>query len=174
VAAFAATNLDDLLLLVAWFAAGHRARDIVLGQFAGIGALFAASLAASMVALVVPAGQLHWLGVIPLGFGVRLLLVPGTAQEPPPPATGILAVTAVTVANGADNLGVYIPLFAISTPAALAVYGATFAVMTALWCFAARWLVRHPAADARLRRHGPRLIPWVLVALGLWILAGGL
>ena len=168
--AFAATNLDDLLLLVAWFAAGYRARDIVLGQYAGIGALFAASLAASMVALVVPADQLRWLGVIPVGFGVRMFLVSGARQEPPPPATGLLAVTAVTVANGADNLGVYIPLFATSSAADIAVLGAVFAAVTALWCLAARWVARHPAAGAPLRRHGPRAVPWALIGIGLWIL----
>ena len=43
VAAFAATNLDDLFLLVVFFAIGWgRARDVVLGQYAGIGALFMA------------------------------------------------------------------------------------------------------------------------------------
>ena len=41
-AAFVATNLDDLFLLVAWFAAGRIAtRDIVAGQYLGIDALFA-------------------------------------------------------------------------------------------------------------------------------------
>ena len=169
-AAFAATNLDDLLLLVAWFAAGYRGRDIVLGQFAGIGALFAASAAASLVSLIVPVGDLKWLGVIPLGFGVKMLLSRKEGGAPPPPAAGFLAVAAVTIANGADNLGVYIPLFAASAPGALFVFGATFAVMTALWCLGAHWLVMRPAAGARLSRYGPRAVPWALVGIGLWIL----
>ena len=174
-AAFAATNLDDLFLLVAWFAAGWRGRDIVLGQYAGIGALFAASLAASMLAVVVPADQLRWLGVIPAAMGFALLFRKNKTEETGKFKGGnIVSVALVTVANGADNLGVYIPLFATSSTQAIAVFGAIFAAMTALWCLAARWLVHHPAAGAPLRRWGPRLVPWVLVGLGLWLLAGGL
>jgi cadmium resistance protein CadD (predicted permease) len=45
-------------------------------------------------------------------------------------------------------------------------------VLLWLWCLAARWLVHHPAAGAPLRRYGPGLVPWVLVALGVWILFG--
>jgi cadmium resistance protein CadD (predicted permease) len=170
VAAFAATNLDDLFLLVAWFAAGRtRTRDIVLGQYAGIGALFGASLAASLLALVVPAENLKWLGVIPVALGMRLFLTPDASVEAPA-ASGFLAVLAVTVVNGADNLGAYTPLFATSSAAALAVYGAVFAVQLALWCAAARWLVLHPAAGALLRRWGPAALPYALIGIGLWIL----
>lgn len=168
--AFAATNLDDLFLLVAWFAAGrYRTRDIVLGQYAGIGALFAASLAASLLALVVPAENLKWLGVIPVALGIRVFVTPEGPGEAPA-ASGFLAVLAVTVVNGADNLGVYIPLFATTGAAALAVYGAVFTVQLALWCAAARWLVHHPTAGAPLRRWGPGAVPYVLIGIGLWIL----
>jgi cadmium resistance protein CadD (predicted permease) len=173
-AAFAATNVDDLFLLVAWFAAGRtRARSIVAGQYLGIGALFAASAAASAVSLVVPEDWLRWLGLLPLLLGIKLLVSAGKEDEAGE-AAGVGAVTAVTVANGADNIAVYVPLFANSSALAIALMGAVFAVLLALWCLAARWLVHHPAAGAPLRRHGPPLVPWVLVALGVWILLGGL
>jgi cadmium resistance protein CadD (predicted permease) len=169
--AFAATNVDDLFLLVAWFAAGRlRSAAIVAGQLLGIGALFGASLVASMLAWVVPAYLLVWIGVLPILFGLSMLLNRDEAERPVPPAAGVLAVASVTVANGGDNLGVYIPLFATSSGAEIAAMGATFAAMTVLWCLAARWLVRHPAAGAPVRRHGPRAVPWVLIAIGLWIL----
>jgi cadmium resistance protein CadD (predicted permease) len=171
-AAFVATNIDDLFLLVAWFAAGRTStRAIVAGQYLGIGALFAASAAASALSLVVPEGWLRWLGVLPLVLGVKLLFESGkevAARDAP----GLGAVTAVTVANGADNIAAYVPLFANSSARAIALMGATFAALLALWCVAARWLVHHPAAGAPLRRYGPRLVPWVLIGLGVWILLG--
>jgi cadmium resistance protein CadD (predicted permease) len=172
-AAFAATNVDDLFLLVAWFAAGRtRARDIVAGQYLGIGALFAVSAAASAVSLVVPEDWLRWLGLLPLLLGVRLLASSRKENEKESQIPGLGAVTAVTVANGADNIAVYVPLFANSSAQAIALMGAVFAVLLWLWCLAARWLVHHPAAGAPLRRYGPPLVPWVLVALGVWILLG--
>ncbi len=172
VAAFAATNLDDLFLLVVLFAAGTgRARDIVLGQYAGIAFLFAASVLASLASMAIAPAYLCLLGVIPVLIGMKQIVAGQAAGTGAPPRTAILSVAAATVANGGDNVGVYLPLFATSSAPAIITFGAVFTVMTGAWCLAARWLVHHPAAGAPLRRHGPKLAPWVLVALGLAILA---
>ena len=169
--AFVATNLDDLFLLVAWFAAGrYRTRDIVLGQYAGIGALFAASVAASLLALVVPQAWLPWLGLAPILLGVMALLRKENDAGTAPLEGGFAPVTMVTIANGADNVAVYVPLFATRDAQAIATMAAVFAAMLALWCLGARWLVHHPAAGAPLRRWGPRAVPYVLIGIGLWIL----
>ena len=144
----------------------------MLGQYAGIAALFLASAALSAAALAVPAGWLPWLGVVPVLIGLRLLRGRHAPEAAPAPATGALSVAAVTVANGGDNVGVYVPLFATSSVAEIAVMGAVFAAMTGLWCATARWLTRHPAAELPVRRWAPRAVPWVLIALGAWILSG--
>jgi len=80
-------------------------------------------------------------------------------------------VAGVTIANGGDNLGVYIPLFASAT-GAIPIYAAIFAVMTALWCWIGYRLVRNRWVGERLRRYGHLLLPYVLIALGLYILSG--
>ena len=170
-AAFAATNVDDLVLLIAFFAAGtYRRGDIVLGQFAGIGLLFAASAAASFVSLVIPANELSLLGLLPLLIGLKQLFGKAALEETVPPTSGFLPVAAVTVANGGDNIGVYAPLFATSSAQAISAMGAVFAAMTALWCLAARWLVQHPAAATSIRRYGPMTMPFVLIGIGAFIL----
>ena len=159
---------------MAWFAAGFRVRAIVVGQYLGIGALFAVGAAGSTVSLFVPLEHLRWLGLLPVLIGLGLLFRPAGEEGAAAKGGSVASISAVTVANGADNIGVYVPLFAVASLATIAVYGVVFAAMLALWCLGARWLVRHPAAGAPLRRWGPPLVPWVLVALGLWILAGGL
>ena len=59
VAAFASTNLDDLLLLASLFVdAEFSPRSIILGQFAGMAVLVAVSAAAALVAVRVPEGRL--------------------------------------------------------------------------------------------------------------------
>ncbi|MFN0242684.1 MAG: cadmium resistance transporter, partial [Planctomycetota bacterium] len=122
-AVFASTNVDDLFLLAAFFADPRlRPRAIVAGQFLGIGALTAASAVAALAALTVPDGYVALLGVVPLALGVKKLveLRRGDRHEnddlaqraATSSASQILAVAGVTIANGGDNLGVYIPLFA--------------------------------------------------------------
>jgi hypothetical protein len=44
------------------------------------------------------------------------------------------------MANGGDNIAVYTALFASRGGFEVATIGIVFAVMTGLWCFAARWL----------------------------------
>lgn len=172
VTAFAATNLDDLFLLVVYFAIGWgRTRDVVLGQYAGIGALFATGALASLLSVAIPGEYLCLLGLVPVLIGLKQIIARSPGSPETPPRSGILPVAAATVANGGDNIGVYVPLFATSSALAIAVYGAIFAVMTGLWCLAALWLVRHPAASAPIRSHGRKVAPFVLIAIGLLILA---
>jgi cadmium resistance protein CadD (predicted permease) len=45
-----------------------------------------------------------------------------------------------------------------------------FAVMTSLWCLAAHWLVSHRALGAPIRHHAHRVVPFVLIGLGVLIL----
>jgi cadmium resistance protein CadD (predicted permease) len=177
---FAATDVDDLFLLVAFFADRRfRARDVVIGQFLGIGALYGASVAASAASLVAPLEYIGLLGLVPIAMGARQLLRLGRGEsldgdERPPESVGrwkVLSVAAVTIANGGDNVAVYTPLLAARTGAEIAAFGLVFAVLTALWCVAARWIVTHPALRASIERHGHRVVPIVLIALGVLILA---
>jgi cadmium resistance protein CadD (predicted permease) len=83
----------------------------------------------------------------------------------------VLAVASVTIANGGDNLGVYIPLFA-SQMSAVPLYVAVFAVMTAVWCALGYALVSNRWIGERASRLASRLLPFVLIGLGLYILSG--
>ncbi|HEX6396971.1 MAG TPA: cadmium resistance transporter [Steroidobacteraceae bacterium] len=179
---FAATDIDDLVLLTAFFADTRMRRGaIVAGQFLGIGALTAASAVAALAALAVPP---HWpslLGVIPLAMGLWKAweLIRDRAEDDDEAGDArratarsgpqVLIVAAVTMANGGDNLSVYIPLFA-SNPRGVPVFVVVFAVMTALWCAAAHAFVKHPAGAAMMQRFGHWILPAVLIALGTWIL----
>ena len=172
-AAFAATNADDLLLLAAFFAdRNNRPAAVVLGQYAGIAALFGASVAMALAAAAIPDAALRLLGLLPIAIGVKSLLRPSDAEEKLPQAGRMASVAAVTIANGGDNLAVYVPLFATRSGPELAVIGALFAAMTALWCYAAARLVSQPALGRRLRSQAHRWVPWLLIALGVAILAG--
>ena len=176
---FAATNVDDILLLAAFFSDPRWSpRHVVAGQFLGMLVLVTVSVACALFAVVIPAGWIGLLGLAPLALGVqRLFRRSGPEGEPAPGVEGqrgsgsrILAVAGVTIANGGDNLGVYIPLFS-SARSSMARYVLVFAVLTAAWCVAGHYLVTNPLVGAKLARWGQAALPFVLIGLGLWILA---
>ena len=182
--AFASTNVDDIFVLLGFFAdPAFRARHVVLGQFLGIGALVALSFAGALAALVIPPAYLGLLGLVPIALGLKKLweLRRGSSEEDEAeltahPAAGahrVLSVAGVTLANGGDNIGVYVPMLATRSAQERFVVVVVFAVMTGVWCLVAHALVRHRTLGAPLRRFGRIALPWVLVAVGLVILLEG-
>lgn len=175
--AFMATNLDDILLLLLFFSQISQRRDalaIVAGQYLGIGLLVLVSLSGQLGRSFLPGPWLGLLGLLPISLAVSRWLDTdpngGAESDTATPAAGALAVAALTLANGSDNIGVYLPLFARANAGQALLTLGVFAVMIGLWCLLAWWLVQAPGLGDLLRRHGPRLMPAVLVALGLVLL----
>jgi cadmium resistance protein CadD (predicted permease) len=172
---FASTNVDDLVVLLGFFSDPRfTARQVVTGQIVGIAALTAASLACSIATLALPAAYVGLLGFAPLALGLWKLVQLRRAESADSPSepsrTNVLAVAAVTIANGGDNIAVYVPLFATRRPWEMALLGGTFLGMTVLWCAIAHRLVHHPALGKPIRRYGQVLLPIVLILLGAIIL----
>lgn len=79
-------------------------------------------------------------------------------------------VSAVTIANGGNNIAIYIPLFASSTLPRLGVILVVCYAAIGLWCFNSWILIRQPQTAVLMSRMVARLVPFVLMALGLSIL----
>lgn len=86
---------------------------------------------------------------------------------------GPLEVAAVTFANGGDNIGVYVPVFATAGTGGMSVYAVVFLALVGVWCAAGRYFATRPVVAAALARWGHVLLPLVLVAIGLLILVEG-
>jgi cadmium resistance protein CadD (predicted permease) len=168
---FVATNLDDVFLLIAFFAdPALKTRQILIGQYVGMAALYAASVVASLTALVIPVVYIGLLGLIPIGMGVfqlREFWSDDDKDEPQTARGGALAVAAITVASGGDNIAVYTPVFALRTLGEILAIGCVFAVLVALWVGGAHWLARHPTLGLPIGRWGHRVVPFVLIAIGV-------
>jgi cadmium resistance protein CadD (predicted permease) len=178
---FVSTNVDDLVVLVGFFAhPSFRPRDVVAGQYAGIAILFIVSAAAALLSLAIPAAYLGLLGIFPILIGIMKLLElrrdrAGTTPDIDLTATSgrhgeVVSVALVTVANGADNIGVYTPSFAVHSGRQVVIIAVVFVVMTALLCMLAHRLVSYPRLGTLLRRYAHILTPLVLIALGVLIL----
>lgn len=180
IALFASTNVDDMFVLVGFFAdPKFRPKDIVTGQYAGITALFALALLGSLLALVVSRAYIGLLGVVAIALGAKRLfdlyrnreLTESSPEHPDTERhTRIATVAFFTLSNGADNIGIYMPAFAIRSPFEIGMFAVIFAVMTGLWCFFAHWIVHHPTFGKPIRRYGQRVAPLVLIAIGVSIL----
>jgi cadmium resistance protein CadD (predicted permease) len=181
---FAVTNVDDLLLLALFFgqAAGHRggAWRVVVGQYLGFGATLALSIAGALAVGLLPGPVIAYLGLLPLALGLRAAWaawrsrgVPDTEAARTVRGPGVLAVVAVTLANGGDNIGVYVPVFATAGTGGLVVFVVVFLVLVGVWCAAGRLFATRPLVARVLSRWGHVLLPVVLVGIGLLILVEG-
>jgi cadmium resistance protein CadD (predicted permease) len=178
--AFASTNVDDAFVLVAFFSdKSFSTGDVVMGQYCGVATLYVLSLIAALVSVVIPKPVLGLLGLIPVAIGIskayKLWRRPIKEGDFRPAACvgsrhRILAVAGVTIANGGDNIATYSALFANLHRSALPLVGLVFALMTGAWCVAAFWLVNHRALGAPFRVYANRVVPFVLIGLGLLIL----
>ncbi|MDT7555672.1 MAG: hypothetical protein QOI68_142 [Pseudonocardiales bacterium] len=187
---FAVTNIDDILVLALFFGrcAGHRgaAVRVVIGQYLGFAAILVASLAGALGAGLLPRPAIAYLGLLPLLLGIRaawgvwrdrLVTGPdagtGTGTGTGTADASVLTVAAVTFANGGDNIGVYVPVFATAGPAGLVGYSAVFLVLVGVWCGVGRFLATRPPVARTLARFGHLLLPAVLIGIGLLILVEG-
>ncbi|MEH1919925.1 cadmium resistance transporter [Nostoc sp.] len=193
--AFIATNIDDIIILLIFFSqvdGNFRRRHILLGQYLGFAAIIIASLPGFFGGLVIQREWIGLLGLLPIGIGIHHLVykeedtitvqtVSSDFNQPTstnPVLSFILSVlhrqtykvSAVTIANGGDNISVYVPLFAGHDLASLGVIISVFFIMVGIWCAIAYFLSRQPTIADLLNRYGQAVIPFVLIGLGLFIM----
>ncbi|MCV3212123.1 cadmium resistance transporter [Plectonema radiosum NIES-515] len=192
-AAFA-TTFDDNLYLTAFFGKVNRTfrpKHIVLGEFLGFTALVFASLPGFFGGLIVPDAWIGLLGFLPITIGISNLMsreeegsvqtvsILNSSDEPQHRNQSLWAtirdrqtyrVSAVTVANGANNIGIYVPLFASSNLPSLGVIVCVCYLTIGLWCFLSYHMTRNPLMAPILARYGRKIFPFVLIYLGFSIL----
>jgi len=182
VAAFAATNIDDIFVLMIFFSSSMTfpVKQVVLGQYIGIGLLVAISALGSFISLAVPPYIIALLGIVPIVIGVKKLIAfrkkkesnsKQAVQDKKKNNLNFAAVAAVTFSNGGDNIGIYTPLFAkYNSVSQITALATIFMAMTAVWCIAAYYLVNHPLVASKISRIGHIILPFVLIGLGIYIL----
>jgi len=168
---FVATNIDDLVLLTLFFARRIQPRRIVAGQYLGFSAIVLVSLLGAWGAFAIPHQWVRLLGVLPLALGLKELLFGHRAESirSRVEGHGVASVALITLSNGADNIGVYVPVFAVSR-AYIWLILFTYVVLIAIWCIAGRLLGNHPPVLSFVDEWGHRVTPLVFIALGTYIL----
>ncbi len=177
VVVFVSTNLDDLFVLIALFSdPTQRPRDVITGQFLGMAILTLAALACALAASSLPAPYVGLLGLLPLLIGLSRLVFRRGEREPEDvdpkggPAENVFLAAAITASNGGDNIALYVPLFVGRSWREVALVLIVFSILTTVWCAVGRLIVAHPRIGTAVRRFGSRCLPWLFIALGVYIL----
>ncbi|MDM9383973.1 cadmium resistance transporter [Chlorogloeopsis sp. ULAP01] len=194
-AAFA-TTFDDNIYLTAFFGKvnhAFRPKHIIIGEFVGFTALVFASLPGFFGGLILPEAWIGLLGILPISIGIINLMsrdddgntiqdvsidfhnsvksrrrkksLWATLRDP-----HTYRVSAVTIANGGNNIGIYVPLFASSNLPSLGVILCVCYLTVGLWCFLSYNLTRNPLMAPLLARYGRKVFPVVLIWLGFSIM----
>src|SRR5574344_101875 len=128
--AFISTNIDDIAVLMILYARADSRKtkaEITVGQFIGIAVITAVSALAAAGFRLLPARYTGLLGLVPVALGVKEIIEyrranaarakhsydqTNDAEDEVPALTyGLLSAALITIADGGDNLGIYIPLF---------------------------------------------------------------
>jgi len=119
-------------------------------------------------------------GLVPISIGIAELIQwrrrgvkPTIANEKS--ADGVQKGFTVTLisqlGNGADTLVVFGVLFADSMPSADILIIITLAVMAVIFVLAGIYTVRHPAPGKWIDRYAHRAMPFILILVGVYVLA---
>lgn len=159
-------------------------RQIIAGQYLGFTALVIASLPGLFGGLVLPANWIGNLGLIPIAIGITSLVNPEEdSSEETTAETEQLehrtfasflspqtySVAAITIANGSDNISVYIPLFASTDLGSFLVIIAVFFLLIGVWCYSAYKLTHQTGIADVLTQYVNYFVPFLLIGLGTFI-----
>jgi cadmium resistance transport/sequestration family protein len=179
---FAATNIDDIFVLMLFYSQTNKTFHrwyVVVGQYLGFTALVLISLLGFLGGLIVPREWIGLLGLLPIITGVRHWLNRNWTEAGTPEMrdvsksgafSAIIGIASVTFANGGDNIGIYTPLFASSNLTRLLIYLFVFYLLLGAWCVVSYFLTQQPLVAKILTRYGHLIVPFVLIALGIYIL----
>jgi cadmium resistance protein CadD (predicted permease) len=175
-----------------------RPKHVVVGELISFTALISISLVGFLIGLAISSDWIGLLGILPILIGLnnlRLLIVNKKDDSAKDKSTNLkqnarfhgfdsrerslwdvnqdrqaYKVSAVTISNRGNNLGIYIPLFASSSLKSLAVIIPICYLIVCTWLFMYYYLTRTPGIALVLSRYASKLFPFVLMWLGLRII----
>jgi cadmium resistance protein CadD (predicted permease) len=170
--AYAATNIDNLLIMAS-LGAGRASRGhLVAGFVVASGTVLLVASMAVFIDRLLPPEMLGYLGFVPISIGAYLLLF--TAARPESSTgreTAWPAIAGLLLANSGDTIFALAPLFAESGSDARLGLAVGFAVIAAIWLLLILGATKRVAGSKWLGRLGYRVAPWMMILVGLYILS---
>lgn len=174
-------------------------QHIVIGQYLGIGALITLSIIGALGVSVIPHDYVGLLGLAPIYLGIKSYIdnkKESKAEENPIQHESqndennkiiettqniisfiknlinpnIVKVFSVTFANGADNIGVYVPLFTNMSLNEILITIIIFIILIGFWCFIGLKLSEHHFIQKNIEMYSHIFVPIIFIGLGIFIL----
>ena len=176
--AFVATSLDNLLILVVLMGVTRRRGPLVASMFASTLTVMLACASGLLIGGWLPPNLVGNLGLIPIGLGAFALW---RGQQTEAVEDGLNAGSQsgwqlfgasflLLLGNSGDSLAVFLPLVAESDPAVLVTGFVVWAIATVVWVVLAMLLSGNRQLARALEKRGNRLLPWMIIAVGVYIL----
>lgn len=197
-AAFAATGMDSLLVLVPVLVQGPaRAFRVAAGYLSAMAGIVLVSWGLSSAGTAVMPFEGGLLGAIPVAMGLAMLSrrwgsskrsgkaeegadLPGlgedVAEAAVPAAAGLespggVGMFFLTLSLSADNFASFVPLMADTPPGGDVVVAITLVLAGLGWVGVATYLASRPALRGLAERWGGRVLPLLLIGVGIYVLA---
>ena len=193
-----ATTFDDNIYLTAFFSEVNRTfrpQHVVVGEILGFTVLMMISLVGFIMGLVIPSTWTGLLGILPILTGLKNLIELNKDDSAEDKSANqkinskfrgfdsrkrslwdvirdpqTYRVSSVTIANGSNNLGIYIPLFATSSIQSLSVIIPICYLIVGCWLCLSYTLTHLPGIALVLSRYASKFFPFVLMWLGFRII----
>lgn len=184
IAAFVATNIDDFIVDIFFFASAESKKDIfniILGKYCGIGILLLSSFMGALGLEFLPIQHIGLLGFVPIGLGIKEIFTGIQEKEEEQQDSQsqrnrnmLWNISLITIASGADNIGVYVPLFTRFSGNEYIIFFAVFMWMIAMWCVLGYTASKLPLLKNTILKYKKVIVPSVYILLGGYILFSGI
>ena len=178
--AFVATNLDNLMILVSLLARFRsRKLHVITGYFSAALIICLLGFWIGAVADEAPVQYLGLLGIVPIAIGsaelFRLFRSKSAEIDTEDEASesghsAFIATLFTQLSNGADTVVTFGALFADSVASTNLMIIMTLVAMTVIFMFIAIHTTTHPKLGNWIERYGPRITPFILIAVGVYII----
>lgn len=178
--AFVSTSIDNLFLLVTLsLHPKYGAARVRAGYLLAVVVMLAISIVLAQSAQLIPTDYIPYMGLIPLGIGLYELyqLVTGGTNSGAGPTDDIAAgsgsiwaIALIMLVHSWDSIGVLAPLLADTKTGLVTWMGFTVMIAAALLIGLAQWSVSYPRIRQFLAKAAPKILPFLLIGVGLYIL----
>lgn len=172
-----ATSIDEIpVLFMLYKKAGTQGKKkiITLGYYLGTFMLVALAMLSGLgLGFAFPKWILGLAGLVPLVLGLKILIF-GEEEEDVNSKqyqSYLMQILAITIGLGADDLGVYIPMFAVLSIFELALVILIFFLGTAVLCFISHRLTQIKRLTEFVGRYERLLVSFTFMLVGIMVLA---